>query len=127
MPDQLLRAAENATAPSPTGVAYSSLITANQHNTFSSLEAVAVEPRFGFNYSPDAKTVLRGGFGIFADVFPGSVADSMLFNPPNDLSFSVAGGLLDPSLPGSGSQTAAAGAAAFRSGFASGASYNSLA
>lgn len=122
-------ASAGAATGSPASVPYDSLISAGHDSTFNSYQAVAIEPRFGFTYSPPAShgnLVVRGGFGLFTDVFPGTIADSMLFNPPNDISFTVFGGLLDPSLPGSGSQLAAGDAAAFRSGFSSGASATSL-
>jgi hypothetical protein len=109
--------------------AYSSLITANHNDAFGSYQPIAIEPRVGFTYSPPSShgnLVLRGGFGIFADVFPGTIADSMLFNPPNDIGFTVFGGLLDPMVAGSGSQIAGANASAFRKGFTAGASAASL-
>ena len=37
------------------------------------------------------KTVLRGGFGYFTDVFPGTIADTMLDNPPLTLEFQILG------------------------------------
>ncbi len=48
----------------------------NQTDAFTRLQAYMVEPRVGFTYSPDAKTVIRGGFGMFTDVFPGTIADT---------------------------------------------------
>ena len=112
---------------SDTGTPYNQLISANQHRVFHSYQHVMVEPRIGFNWSLSQNTVLRGGFGMFADVFPGTVADSLIANPPTEPNFTIFGALLDPSLTGSGSQIAAANAAAFRSGFATGASYDTLA
>lgn len=114
-----------------TATPYNQYIAANQHQTFNSYQSVMVEPRIGFNWSISNNTVLRGGFGLFADVFPGTVADSLLANPPTEPNFSVfstaqAGRLIDPSLAGSGAQLAAADAQAFRSGFSTGASFDSL-
>jgi hypothetical protein len=109
-------------------VPYDKLINANQRRTFHGYEHVAVEPRIGITYSPGraGANVIRAGFGMFADVFPGTVADSELFDPPNDLGFVISGGLLDPALPGSGSAIAASNAAAFRNAFASGGSASSI-
>jgi hypothetical protein len=44
--------------------------------------------------------VLRGGFGIFTDIFPSTVADDLLSNPPFSVTFQVPG-LLAPAVPGS--------------------------
>ncbi len=109
-------------------IPYNQLINPSQRRTFHGYEHIAIEPRIGFTYSPgrNGTDVIRAGFGIFADVFPGTVADSELFDPPNDLGFVVSGGLLDPSLPNSGSGIAASNAKAFRNGFASGASASGL-
>ena len=116
---------------SDTATPYSSYISANQHRAFHGYQQVMVEPRIGFNWSVSSNTVLRGGFGMFADVFPGTVADALIANPPTEPNFSVFSSvntpaLLDPSLQGSGAQVAAANAAAFRSGFSTGASFNTL-
>lgn len=113
----------------PLAVPYDRLIAPGQHRVFHGYEHLATEPRVGITYSPgnhNGTTVIRGGFGLFADVFPGTIADSLLFNPPNDLSFTIFGGLLDPSLPASGSGLAAGNASAFRAAFPSGGSYNSI-
>lgn len=120
-------AASGATTGDPAGVPYNSLIASGEHRTFHGYQHVAYEPRIGFNYSPRPEWVVRGGFGMFADVFPGTIADSLLFNPPNDIGFTVIGGLLDPAMPGSGSQIAAGDAAAFRAAFPSGGSATSIA
>ncbi len=91
--------------------AYNTQLKYNQFNTFTSYQPYMIEPRVGFTYSPDAKTVLRGGVGYFTDVFPGNIADYMLNNPPLNLAFVVfnAGMALTPSDPSS-AQTLMAGA-----------------
>lgn len=40
------------------------------------------EPRVGFAYSPDSRTVVHGGFGIFDNRFPEAVFDPARQNPP---------------------------------------------
>jgi hypothetical protein len=109
-----------------TSTPYSSYIAAGQHQAFHGYQRFMVEPRIGFNWSLSANTVLRGGFGVFADVFPGTVADSLIANPPTEPNFTTFGALLDPSLPNSGSQISRANATAFRSGFTTGASFDTL-
>jgi hypothetical protein len=56
------------------------------------------EPRFGFAWQPfgaatsgmKSGLVVRGGAGIFFDIFPGQVADTMAQNPPLDSGFAIA-------------------------------------
>jgi len=70
-------------------------------NTLNGYQSIQPEPRFSFAWSPFASStnmftsnvVVRGGVGIFYDIFPGVVADSIATNPPYDNSFTVAGNL----------------------------------
>jgi hypothetical protein len=119
-------AAAGAATGNAASVPYNSLISSGERRTFPGYEHVAWEPRVGFNYSPKPDWVARGGFGMFADVFPGTIADSLLFNPPNDIGFAVIGGLLDPALPGSGSQIASGDATAFRAALPAGGSATTI-
>ena len=73
--------------PSPTGttVPYNAAfpggyIQANRHQAFLGYQSIAVMPRIGINWQPfsDGKTVVRGGFGMFSDTFPGLIADDLL-------------------------------------------------
>jgi hypothetical protein len=41
-------------------------------------------PRVSFNYQINPNTVVRGGFGMFTDSFPGVVADDLLSNAPTN-------------------------------------------
>ncbi len=93
-------------------------------NAFTNIQAYLVEPRLGFTYSPDAKTVIRGGFGMFADVFPGTIADTLLFNPPLTTSFVVSASnmALEPTNPTSAQSLMAGASATFNSQFRSGSS-----
>ena len=120
---------------------YQSLIKYGQHQAFNSLQVLGYEPRVGFAYSPfgaDGKTTVRGGFGMFADAFPGQIADSFLNNPPTNVPFTIlsqnfgnsnapaAGYALIPTAAGSAGTVAANSNAAFSSGFLHGATLNSL-
>lgn len=120
---------------------YNKLILSGQHVAFNSLQKVGYEPRVGFAYTPagaDSKTTIRGGFGMFADAFPGQIADSFLNNAPTNVPFTLysqnfgnsgapaAGYPLIPSAPGSAASVLAASNAAFSSGFSNGASLSSL-
>jgi hypothetical protein len=115
-----------------TSTPYNQLINSNLHRTFSNLQKVAYEPRVGFSWQPKgagSSTVIRGGFGMFADAFPGEIADSLLNNAPTNVPFTVYGPafgggntLLDPTLAGSAGAVATAQNSAFQAGFASGGS-----
>lgn len=58
---------------------------------------IAFQPRFGFSWTPPGlkNTVLRGGFGLFMDTFPGQIADSLSSNSPllNPFEFNALGPL----------------------------------
>jgi hypothetical protein len=115
-------------------VPLNSLIASGRHRAFLNLQKVGYQPRAGFSWQPGgpgSKTVVRGGFGMFTDVFPATVADNLLnnapLNVPVELVSSIFGGPynpfpIDPTAAGSGAQIAAAAALAIQTGFASGAS-----
>jgi hypothetical protein len=86
---------------------YNQLIKANQHTAFPNIERLVIQPRFGFAWSPrgDQKTVLRGGIGLFSDLYPGTIVDSFARNSPSLNSF-VLQGL--PYSPDEGSSSASA-------------------
>ena len=74
---------------------------------FSATPVAILQPRTAIAWQLEPNTVLRGGFGIFSDIMPGSIADLIGTNPPYDKTFQ--GGLLGtaggtaiaPSEPGS--------------------------
>jgi len=103
-------------------VPYNQTITSGLHNLYNSLESVIPEPRFGFAYKLDNKTVLRGGVGSFANLFAGSVASSVFRNAPSvfspRVSFGQVGLITDPN---SSAYAAQAAANVFRSSFSQGA------
>jgi hypothetical protein len=110
-------------------IPYNQAIVTGQNAAASSFTKVLYQPRFGFAWTPFGlkNTVLRGGFGLFADTFPGQVADNVATNPPGFNSFAVLGGLggpqigaLAPNVPGSIFTTAAQTNAAFTQIFADG-------
>jgi len=58
-------------------------------------EMVAFQPRFGFAWSPvDSKTVIRGGIGLFADLYPGTILSGIDTNFPQVNLWNVPGGSL---------------------------------
>ena len=111
-------------------IPYNQAIVTGQHQALTSFTKIMWQPRLGIAWTPFGlkNTVIRGGFGLFADTFPGQVADNLATNPPGFNSFSVLGGLgpgtpvgaLAPNVPGSIFTTAASTNTAFSSVFASG-------
>jgi len=102
-------------------VPYNQTITTGLHNMYQSLQSIIPEPRFGFAWSLDNKTVLRGGVGLFANLFAGSVASNIYTNSPSVFSPSVKTGVVGmPADPASSAFAAYASDNALESGFAAG-------
>lgn len=80
-----------ASGADPGVVNYNQDIGYNLHNAFPSVDAIDWSPRIGFSWSPrpDGKTVLSGGFGIFYDLPPAGLLDSLLENPPASVQIRV--------------------------------------
>jgi hypothetical protein len=126
----------NSLNPSP-ATPYSTLLTSGQHQAFPGFQAITVNPRVGFSWSPfgaNSSTVVRGGFGLFSDVFPATVADSFLNNAPTNVGFTLNGPgnggstliSANPANPASGENAASASNNAFQAGFQGGATFGTL-
>ena len=103
-------------------IPYNQAISTNLHRAFPDVESAAIQPRFGFAYNPDFAhgTVLRGGIGLFSDLYPGVLLDNMIQNPPNYNTFFTVGSAAPDGTAGSAAGIAAASNAAFLNGFATG-------
>jgi hypothetical protein len=113
-------------------VPYTSDIASNQHQAYHGVDNLDWAPRFGFSWSPrgSGKQVISGGFGLFYDNPPAGLVDNLLANPPVSVAIRVrpltGTPAFDPGPNGSAS-TWSQSAAAFNSGFASGATYTQIA
>jgi len=101
-------------------------IETRRGNLFASTPLAIMQPRSAIAWQFAAHTVLRAGFGIFSDILPGSVADTLGMNPPYVQTFeggllgSVGGMGIAPGFPGSAIDATVAANQAFTSGFAAG-------
>jgi hypothetical protein len=70
---------------------YDHLITTGHQAAFVNYGPFIIEPRVGFTWSPKegSNTVLRGGFGLFTDVFPGVISDNLFGNYPFTINVST--------------------------------------
>jgi hypothetical protein len=126
-----------------TSIAYNKLISSNLGVAMPNLQTIGWEPRAGFAYLPfgaGSKTTIRGGFGIFADAFPGIIAEDLLNNAPSNVPFTIYGPAsggsntllvpgATPSVPGatgSASSIAVSSDKAFASAFANGGSFDTI-
>jgi hypothetical protein len=104
---------------------YNQIIDAGVHSAFPAVEKVALQPRIGFTYSPlgRSNTVLRGGIGIFSDLYQGILMDELIGNSPLSNSFTIApaaGAPLAPTAPGSVAILGSSSNASLLSGFTNG-------
>jgi hypothetical protein len=117
-------------SPTSTDTPYNKQINGGLHQAFYDFQTIALEPRVGFAwmpFGPDSHTTVRAGFGMFADTFPGTIADFLLTNPPTGVPFYIRGNyLLDSSQPGSGSEAVNNANKAFQAAYAGGGTFNTI-
>jgi hypothetical protein len=103
-------------------------IASQNYHPFSSVEPLNFQARAGFNFSPDPKDEIRGGVGMFSDLYPAGFLDGAIQNFPNYNAISViASGVYGA---GTGSGTVRGNAntanATILSGYANGGSATSI-
>jgi hypothetical protein len=95
-------------------------------NVFAATPLAILQPRTALAYQIAPATALRTGFGLFSDILPGSVADTIGYNPPYVRNFqggllgTVGGLAIAPRVPGSAIDATIAANQSFSSGFAGG-------
>ncbi len=102
------------------------VIRTQQATVFAATPAAILQPRTAIAWQIAPPTVLRSGFGLFSDILPGSIVDSVGTNPPYSKTFQggllgTAGGVaIAPGVPNSAIDATAAANRLFNSGFAKG-------
>lgn len=107
---------------------YNQTIATGYAKVFPSLELAIVQPRFGFNWDTkgNGKSVLRGGVGLFEDVFPGALIENQYLTFPDNYGAFVEAGNVAQG-PGSAPAFASASYNALLTGFSKGLNANQLA
>ena len=112
-----------------TSTPYNKLLNADQSHPFASVPKINPQGRFGFNYdlTGDGRTVIRGGFGMFTDLYPAGFLDSFVDNLPTVYGSTILAGNVGPAtLNGSAANSSLQSFNAVTAGFAHGASSSSL-
>jgi hypothetical protein len=105
---------------------YNAVIKTGLNQAFPSVEKVVPTPRVGFAWNVTKSTVIRGGVGLFTDLYQGLIADRFFTNSPAVATFTTSSGLVALNNPNSAFAIVANSARAFQNGFASGATLAQL-
>ena len=110
---------------------YNAIIRTGQSNALPDIQPLVISPRLGLAYSLRNNTVIRGGIGLFTDLYPALIVDRFITNAPNVATFDASNGLIATNIngavvPGSLNDANVQSNAAFQTGFASGATLADL-
>ncbi len=78
---------------------FSSLFVNNLGSAFQSVQAVNVQPRVGFAWTPNSNywksgsTVIRGGAGLFSDLYPATLVDRFMHNSLSLNDYTISAGI----------------------------------
>ncbi|HXY07285.1 MAG TPA: TonB-dependent receptor [Terriglobales bacterium] len=107
-------------------IPYNQMIHNNLSEAFRNIQAVVWQPRVGFAYNVRQNTVIRGGAGMFGDLYPATLVDNYAAQAPFDPTFTLAG-LLSPAEGASSAATIVSGCdSTFHNIFYSGGTYGQL-
>jgi outer membrane receptor protein involved in Fe transport len=112
-----------------TATAYNKLINPYQPHPFASVPSVNPQGRVGFNYdvTGNGRTVIRGGFGMFTDLYPAGLLDGFIDNLPNVYNATITGSTIGNALtPGTAMYNSAQSFTQVEAGIPTGASSSSL-
>jgi hypothetical protein len=107
-------------------IPYNAVIHTNVKSAFPAIDAIVPEPRVGFAYNLDDKTVIRGGIGLFSDLYQPLMATRFEQNSPSNPSFTASSGIVAPGNAKSAEAIVSNSTNAFLSGFSSGATLTQL-
>ena len=110
----------SSTLTNPFDAANSGPIQQSNSNAFPSVQKLNLQPRFGFNDGLNAKTEIRGGVGLFADLYPAAFLDGVIQNFPNVNTENIYSGIMAPGGAGTVGAYAGLGNTAIQSGFLGG-------
>jgi hypothetical protein len=108
---------------------YNQALITGLHQALMNYTNIRWEPRFGFAWTPlgsNHSTVIRGGIGIFSDIFPATIADDFMRNAPVDNTFTAGPAPLLPTATGSQTALVAAANSSFLSAYGSGGTLGSI-
>jgi hypothetical protein len=105
---------------------YNAVIKTGLSSALPEIQPVLISPRIGLAYNIHDNTVIRGGVGLFTDLYPASIVDRFITNAPNVATFDAFTGAIAPNVTGSLVQIDAQSNAAFQTGFANGATLADL-